>query len=91
MGAMVWPWGRQWPATPQMIFFALGTLWFVTLAVRTRIDGHAVSRSGGPHCPSTLPHAVMTGTMVWMLYATPSSMTAQRPAGGSGTRTAYRQ
>lgn len=78
MIAMAWPIGMSLPVSPQLVLFALITLWFLGLAVRGHRPciGHGARRRL-PH----MHHAAMMGAMVWMLAAMPLAMSA---GGGSG-------
>ncbi|MEU0297972.1 DUF5134 domain-containing protein [Streptomyces sp. NPDC006175] len=78
MFAMAWPWGMDLPGTPQVVFFSAAAVWFVLAAL-------ALPSSPEPRLralASTLPHAVMTGAMAWMVVAMSSGMSAEG-AGGS--------
>ncbi|GAA2658288.1 DUF5134 domain-containing protein [Streptomyces lunalinharesii] len=77
MIAMVWPWGMDLPAGPQVVLFVAGALWFAGAALFRADASHRAKAS-----LAALPHVVMMGAMAWMVAAMdPSGMTA---TGGGG-------
>ncbi len=78
MIAMVWPWGMNVPSRPQLVVFALATIWFVVLMVGGTRWAH--NAHGNGRIPR-LHHALMMAAMVWMLGMMPKSM----PAGGGSS------
>ncbi|MEU0841538.1 DUF5134 domain-containing protein [Streptomyces sp. NPDC005962] len=68
MAAMVWPWGMNLPAGPQVALFTLGALWFAGVAL-----ARPVSASRTQALRGALPHVVMMGAMAWMAAAMVSS------------------
>ncbi|MFJ9351059.1 DUF5134 domain-containing protein [Streptomyces sp. NPDC101237] len=80
MIAMVWPWGMDVPALPQVVVFTAGAVWFVSSAP-FRAEGGFPPRK----LPDTLFHAVMMVAMAWMVAVMdPSGMTAGQGGGGAG-------
>lgn len=71
MLAMTWPWWRVLPWTPQLIIFAVSTLWFLGVAVAQwsgRFKPEQVGCHPGWH---QFVHAVMMGSMTWMVAVMP--------------------
>lgn len=68
MAAMVWPWGMDLPAGPQIALFTLGAVWFVGVAL-----ARPASASRTQALRGALPHVVMMGAMAWMAAAMVSS------------------
>lgn len=72
MISMCWSWGMNVPAWPQMVVFALATVWFVALAgspgLRSRLRQPVSGRL--PH----IHNALMMAAVVWMIIAMPASM-----------------
>lgn len=67
MVAMAWPWWDRLPWLPQLLLFSVATLWFLAMAVlrsRKTISGHDVVGHKARH---QLVHALMMGSMVWMV------------------------
>ncbi|MFJ8490458.1 DUF5134 domain-containing protein [Streptomyces sp. NPDC094038] len=80
MIAMVWPWGMDVPALPQVVVFAAGAVWFVG-SVPFRADGGFHPRK----LLGTLFHAVMMAAMAWMVAVMDSGgTTAGQGGGGAG-------
>ncbi|MEU1628065.1 DUF5134 domain-containing protein [Streptomyces sp. NPDC020096] len=78
MIAMVWPWGIDVPALPQIVVFAAGALWFVCSALWH--GGFRLRTLLG-----SLFRAVMMSAMVWMVAVMDSGgMTAGQGSGGAG-------
>lgn len=70
MIAMVWPWGMDLAALPQVVLFSAGGLWFLAAApFRTR------GRRWSQAVLAALPHGLMMGAMAWMVAAMASSAT----------------
>jgi hypothetical protein len=69
MIVMVWPWGMAVPAGPQIVVFALATIWFLRLALVPPRSGAAIVR---PRWSLSLHHAVMAGTMLWLVATIPA-------------------
>ncbi|MBI0294703.1 DUF5134 domain-containing protein [Streptomyces sp. PRKS01-29] len=79
MVAMVWPWGMDLPARPQIVLFTLGGVWFAGTALARPAP---VSRT---HALSgALPHVVMMGAMAWMAAAMVSSASMSGHGGSGG-------
>ncbi|MBD3003616.1 DUF5134 domain-containing protein [Streptomyces sp. 5-10] len=78
MVAMVWPWGMDLPARPQIILFTLGGAWFAGVALARPAPLSAAHALSG-----ALPHVVMMGAMAWMAAAMVSS-SSMSGHGGSG-------
>ncbi|MFJ4737606.1 DUF5134 domain-containing protein [Streptomyces sp. NPDC093108] len=70
MFAMAWSWGMDLPGTPQVVFFSAAAAWFVLAALALPNGPEPRLRA----LASTLPHAVMTGAMAWMVAAMSSGM-----------------
>ncbi|MFJ3895390.1 DUF5134 domain-containing protein [Streptomyces sp. NPDC090083] len=79
MIAMVWPWGMDVPALPQVLVFTAGAVWFV-VSVPFRADGGFRPRK----LLGTLLHAVMMAAMAWMVAVMDSGGMAAGHGGGSG-------
>ncbi|MPY54256.1 DUF5134 domain-containing protein [Streptomyces acidicola] len=84
--AMVWPWGMEVPALPQIVVFAAGALWFVCSALWRADGGFRVRTLLG-----SLFRAVMMAAMVWMVAVMdPGGMTAGQRSGGASQAMAGR-
>ncbi|MFF3786941.1 DUF5134 domain-containing protein [Streptomyces sp. NPDC001933] len=81
MFAMSWSWGMDLPGTPQVIFFSAVAVWFVLAALALPNGPEPRVRA----LASSLPHAVMTGAMAWMVAAMSSGMSM----GASGAAQAH--
>ncbi|MER7547240.1 DUF5134 domain-containing protein [Spirillospora sp. NPDC127506] len=87
MAAMVWSWGMDLPAWPQVVFFTLAALWFVGIAL--------AFPGGAPRSRALLiafPHALVMGAMAWMVHAMAAAMSGHHGMGdamghGSGAHT----
>lgn len=80
MIAMVWPWGMDVPALPQVVVFAAGAVWFVSSAP-FRADGGSRPRK----LLGALFHALMMAAMAWMVSVMDSGgMSAGQTGGGAG-------
>lgn len=78
MAAMVWPWGTDLPAGPQILVFSLGALWFAA-APRFRSPRPASPREG---LAAAVPHVVMMLAMAWMAAVMDGHATASGGPGG---------
>lgn len=78
MFAMAWSWGMDLPGTPQVVFFSAAAAWFVLAALALPSGPEPRLRA----LAGTLPHAVMTGAMAWMVAAMSSGMSAGGAGGG---------
>ncbi|MFD8164149.1 DUF5134 domain-containing protein [Streptomyces solisilvae] len=79
MVAMVWPWGMDLPARPQIILFTLGGVWFTLVALARPAP---LSRTRA--LSDALPHVAMMGAMAWMAAAMVSSSSMQGHGGSDG-------
>ncbi|AGP53294.1 DUF5134 domain-containing protein [Streptomyces rapamycinicus] len=68
MVAMVWPWGMDVPARPQIILFTLAAGWYAGVAL-----ARPAPLSRARALSDALPHTVMMGAMAWMAAAMVSS------------------
>lgn len=71
MIAMSWPWGMRLPLWPQLVVFALATVWFLVLALPSRRSAEHAHGSGRL---SDVHHASMMAAMVWMIATMPVLM-----------------
>lgn len=78
MFAMAWSWGMDLPGRPQVVFFSVTAVWFVLAALALPSGPEPRARA----LVSTLPHAVMTGAMAWMVAAMSSGTSAGATDGG---------
>ena len=72
MIAMCWSWWAALPVPPQLVIFAAGTVWFVTVAALQSWRRITRASVGGHSAWHQVAHAVMMLAMVWMLLAMPS-------------------
>ncbi|MEU4892514.1 DUF5134 domain-containing protein [Streptomyces sp. NPDC044780] len=79
MVAMVWPWGMDLPARPQILLFTLGGVWFAGVAL-----ARPAPLSRARALSDVLPHVVMMGAMAWMAAAMASSSPAPGHGGSHG-------
>ncbi|MEU8792792.1 DUF5134 domain-containing protein [Streptomyces sp. NPDC048643] len=77
MIAMVWPWGMDLAAGPQVAVFGAGALWFVCAAPFRSRDG---ARLKG--MPGALAQAVLMGAMAWMVTLMDSGGMGDGAGGG---------
>ncbi|MGW1163154.1 DUF5134 domain-containing protein [Streptomyces sp. NPDC002519] len=79
MIAMVWPWGMDLPAAPQVVLFGAGAVWFARTAPSLLRSGSWLKSGAVP-----LPHVVMTAAMAWMVAVMASAaMSAGHGGGGA--------
>ncbi|MEV0962366.1 MULTISPECIES: DUF5134 domain-containing protein [unclassified Streptomyces] len=62
MIAMVWPWGTELPAGPQVAVLVAGAVWFLGSAPLRAATGARATASA-----AALPHVVMMAAMTWMV------------------------
>ncbi|MEU2227802.1 DUF5134 domain-containing protein [Streptomyces sp. NPDC018347] len=78
MAAMVWPWGMDLPADPQVIVFSAGALWFAATPW-FRSPGTEPRRA---RFLAAVPHVVMMLAMAWMAAVMDGAATASGGHGG---------
>lgn len=71
MVAMAWPWWRTLPWLPQLVLFAVSTLWFVAVAIAQRLGRFEPAQLGCHPAWHQAVHAVMMGSMTWMVAVMP--------------------
>lgn len=82
MAAMLWPWGMEIPATPQIVVFLVASVWFLAGAI-TGLHGAGESGHGGSRV-AHLHHTVMMAAMAWMVAVMPSLMASGSDGDGGG-------
>ncbi|MEU8632638.1 DUF5134 domain-containing protein [Amycolatopsis sp. NPDC048633] len=73
MVAMAWPATMSVARVPQIVFFALAAVWFVTVSVAGAAHDDHGGRGVAAH------HVVMMAAMAWMVFVMPRAMGGMHP------------
>ena len=71
MLAMVWPWWRAIAWLPQLVVFAVATVWFLAVWLGQVLGRFEQDQLGGHPAWHQLVHALMMGSMTWMVAVMP--------------------
>lgn len=71
MVAMTWPWWRALPWLPQLVLFSVSTLWFIGVTIAQRLGRFEPQQLGCHPAWHQGVHAVMMGSMTWMVAVMP--------------------
>jgi hypothetical protein len=84
MIAMVWPWGMELSAGPQLVVLVTGAVWFMGSAPFRAATGSRATAS-----LAALPHVLMMLAMAWMVAVMGTSAAVSGHGGGIDTHAVF--